>query len=402
MRLANCALQLLIRSVSADGDTTEDDEPEPLPVRKRPARRVQSVDSDEDSTDSDSEVDLPLRHRRGHPRARRFAVTLKGNRPVAVIHPVSGKMVIFTPEKPREVEVMSDVFPFSSLDAFPPHSGGINSSPLVGNSTSVMMGAMFASHTFGDYIHSQHIGPVEAFFPSLSSDTFINEDSDFSGELGDDDDGESNLRLEDFIKFDHDETEERGSVDELMDTILAQSDCEALALGGRDVAEEQDDDATTPIATSSVAPTSRRASFAASSSIGPMADDDEEAASGDNAAALPPLLAHFSKNVDTVGAFRRNQINQQLILSSKATPDSLALSGPYTMGTLRGIKSGSFGAVASPLTPLRRPKRPSVSFSCNTLESAAQKRKASSVASDSSSNHKRQRSISEVKDLLLG
>ncbi|CAK7201751.1 hypothetical protein SEUCBS139899_004463 [Sporothrix eucalyptigena] len=396
---------------SDDGDTTEEDEPQLIPIRRKLARRIQLIDSDEDTSDSDSDVEVPLAHRNGQPRAKRYLLTPRSKRPVAFIHPHTGKMVIFTPEKPPQppMNVMSDPIFDSSNVLLPPGEDITQSSPLMTNSSSVMMGAMISNNTFGDYMHAQNIGPIEAFFPALGSDPFLGEDSDFSGEYLEDD-GESNLRIEDFIQFDRNTTDEVDPADQLFDMSvpppLPNNDDLFLDL---DTAMPDEDDILTPLATTPMGPpASRRPSFAASSSIG--ADDEQDEEDDDTDSNVPPLLAHFGKNTDAVGAFRRNQINQQLIYSNKATAESLAFSGPYTMGTLRGIKTGSFGAVATPITPPRRPKqRQSMSgfgnvsdFSTQSpQESTPQKRKASNAVSDALHHHKRPRSISELNNVFL-
>ncbi|CAK7231005.1 hypothetical protein SBRCBS47491_007785 [Sporothrix bragantina] len=399
-----------------DGDTTEEDEPQLIPIRRKLIRRYHLIDSDEESTDDESDTE----HVDCRPRAKRYLLTPHSKRPVAFIHPHTGKMVIFTPEKPPQppmnsvnsmnaMNVMSDPIFDTSNILLPPDDDITQSSPLMNNSSSVMMGAMISSNTFGDYMHTQNIGPIEAFFPTLSSDAFIGEDSDFSGEYLEDD-GESNLRIEDFIQFDRNTAEDVDPADQLFDMSVPPpmpSDDLFLDL---DTALPDDDDLLTPLAGTPMGPppSTRRSSFAASSSI--CADDEQDDEDDETDNNVPPLLAHFGKNSDAVGAFRRNQINQQLIYSNKATAESLAFSGPYTMGTLRGIKNGSFGAVATPITPPRRPKqRQSISgfgttgdFSNqNNQESAPQKRKASNAVSDALHHHKRPRSISDLNNIFL-
>ncbi|EFX00514.1 hypothetical protein CMQ_7516 [Grosmannia clavigera kw1407] len=138
-------------------------------------------------------------------------------------------------------------------------------------------------------------------------------------------------------------------------------------------------------------------------------DDDEDGvdATEEKYIIKDVVKSRHGRNADAVGAFRRNQIDQQLIYSNKATAESLAFSGPYIMGTLRGIKNGSLEAVATPITPPRRRKRHSISlrhdeYIRSPLGAAVQKRKASGPpAEGSAADHKRQRSISEVKDLML-
>ena len=122
-----------------------------------------------------------------------------------------------------------------------------------------------------------------------------------------------------------------------------------------------------------------------------------------NTADVHPLLSHFDNNSNAVGAFRRNQINQQLILSDRASHESLAFSGPYHYGTLRGIKTGSLETVTAPITPLRRHKKSATNgyadLNRSPLESMSQKRKASGALGDPF--HKRHRSISEIEVLHL-
>ncbi|CAK7266528.1 hypothetical protein SEPCBS57363_002134 [Sporothrix epigloea] len=417
----------------SDGDTTEEDEPQLIPIRRKLARRIQLIDSDEDTSDSDSEVEVPLDSRRGQPRAKRYLLTPRSKRPVAFIHPHTGKMVIFTPERPPQPPTnsfnpmgsMNTMDAMNAIDAMnvmsvpifdtsnillPPGEDLTQSSPLMNNSSSVMMGAMISSNTFGDYMHTQNIGPIEAFFPTLSSDAFLGEDSDFSGEFLEDD-GESNLRIEDFIQFDRTPAEEVDPVDQIFDMSVPPSmpgDNSFLDLGSGLL--DDDDNLPTPLGGTAMGPPSsaRRPSFAASSSI--CADDERDDDDDEKYSSVPPLLAHFGKNSDAVGAFRRNQINQQLIYSNKATAESLAFSGPYTMGTLRGIKNGSFNAVATPITPPRRPKQRqsknglatvNETGSSNSHELASQKRKASSAVSDTRHHHKRPRSISELNNIYL-
>ncbi|CAK7217254.1 hypothetical protein SCUCBS95973_003083 [Sporothrix curviconia] len=429
-----------------DGDTTEEDEPQLIPIRRKLARRIQLIDSDEESSESESEVEMALDSRHGQPRAKRYLLTPRSKRPVAFIHPHTGKMVIFTPEKPPQapmnsmsmnsmnsnsmdsmnsmnslnslnslnsnaVDVMSDPIFDTSNILLPPDNGISQSSPLMNNASSVMMGAMFSSNTFGDYMHAQNIGPIEAFFPTLSSDAFLGEDSDFSGEFFEDD-GESNLRIEDFIQFDRNTAEDAvDPADQLFDmSVPPPMPSDDLFLDLDTAGLPDNDDLLTPLAGTPMGPpaSTRRSSFAASSSICADDEQDDEDDEADN--NVPPLLAHFGKNSDAVGAFRRNQINQQLIYSNKATAESLAFSGPYTMGTLRGIKNGSFGAVATPITPPRRPKqRQSMSSlgaakdfrTQNNQDSAPQKRKASNAVSDALHHHKRPRSISELNNIFL-
>lgn len=290
-------------------------------------------------------------------------------KPIAVVNPITRKMIIFTPKKDGENRF--DLSPESLRTFFSvPSADTAQSSPILSHSGSLMMGAMFSSNTFGDFMHSQPFGPVEAFFPTMSSDAFVGDDSDFSGiydEEDAEDEEEKRLKLEDFITFqEHSDDEEAATPDDL----------------GIDWEEGTNPDLPST-------PGTRRPSTAMS-------------ANSDNILEVHPLLAHFDNNSDAVGAFRRNQVNQQLILSDRATSESLAFSGPYSLGTLRGIKHGSLETVTTPITPARRQKRTSMNgfndFNRSPLANVSQKRKASGMHDG---NHKKQRSISDVRDIAL-
>ena len=279
------------------------------------------------------------------------------------MHPVTRKLIIFTPEKTRGFDLSPESFRgleglFSSMS---------QTSPITRHSSQdVMMAPMLSNCSLPDILSSYPFGSVEAFLPAVDLSRAGEDDSDFSGEQVDDE--EAMLNLDDFIEFeapsseDEDEAKEAGQED-----------------NDWDGAEGEDESPTTP---------DRRPSSALSTS-------------SDIAMDLHPLLAHFENNTD-VGAFRRNQINQQLILSGAASSESLAFSGPYMMGTLKGIKSDRLDSASASLSPVRRRKRSSVSvsdaheFRGSSLDS---KRKASE--SLNGQNHKKHRSISDVRDIAL-
>ncbi|GAB1316769.1 hypothetical protein MFIFM68171_06979 [Madurella fahalii] len=331
-----------------DGDTTEEDVPEPI-VRKKQMRRMHTEVS------SDSDTERPVRSGRGKPRVGRFNLDRSDNKPIGVVDPASGKMIIFTPRRMNQLDLSPESLhvDFSTPTAC---------SPLVRNPGFVMMGAMVSSNPFADFMNMQPFGPAEAFFP-CTSDAMTGDESDGSYFMDAvEDEGESKLQLEDFLTFNNDSSDE----EEL------EADC-------------WDGDLSSPTRPKTAAST---ASAAADSPT------------------VHPLLSHFDNNSDVVGAFRRNQINQQLISSAKATQESLAFSGPYYHGTLRGIKTGSMGTVTTAITPERRQKRNSMvgvnGFSdfqqSSPLNVMSQKRKASGNHTDNNM-HKRHRSISDM-DLL--
>jgi hypothetical protein len=278
-------------------------------------------------------------------------------------------MMIFTPQRLRRLDLAPESF---NLDFFT-NPNMAETSPILSNSASLMMGAMFSSNTFGDYMgNTQALGAPEAFF-SLTSDAMTADSEEEESGIDDEDEEEKNLKLEDFITFHQ-----------------TDSDCE-------EEQEEQNDDSNWAgfgdMDPSSAASTPARPRTSASAvSDGSMMD-------------VHPLLSHFDNNSNAVGAFRRNQINQQLILSDKASHESLAFSGPYHYGTLRGIKSGSMGTVTAPITPLRRHRKNTLNgmtadVNRSPLESQSQKRKATSVMIGDGL-HKRHRSISDMEVLQI-
>lgn len=281
------------------------------------------------------------------------------NKPIGVVDPASGKMIIFTPRRMNQLDLSPESL---HVDFSRPDLSAC--SPLVRNPGFIMMGAMVSSNTFGDFMNMQPFGPAEAFFP-CTSDALTGDDSDDSyfAAVQEEDEEESFLQLEDFVTFNNDSSDEEES------------------------GADWNGDLSSPT----------RPKTAASN-----------ASAATESAAVHPLLSHFDNNSDVVGAFRRNQINQQLIYSDKASQESLAFSGPYYHGTLRGIKTGSMETVTTPITPIRRQKRNNMvgmtAFTdfqqSSPLNVLSQKRKASSTHADSNM-HKRHRSISDMEVLQI-
>jgi len=331
-----------------DGDTTEEDVPEP-PVRRKLMRRVSHIDP---SSDSETDKPTPLRH--GKPRLGRFNLDKSHRKPIAVVNPATRKMMIFTPERLSRLDLSPESFQIDFAA-----QGLPGCSPFLSNPGYVMMGAMLSSNTFGDLMNTQPFGPAEAFFP-LESDPPPGEDSDDSMfRIPGEDDEEDKLKLEDFITFNQDSSDEEE---------------EELGLEYGDIT----------IGSSPIRPQTAASgmSVATDSSVVEVVEH--------------PLMAHFGNNSESVGAFRRNQIDQQLIYSDKASSESLAFGTPYHYGTLRGIKTGSMETVTTPITPARRHKKSNtVSMQgFDVTGSPQQKRKASS--NFTGNVHKKQRSISEL------
>ncbi|KAG6092379.1 hypothetical protein E4U30_005492 [Claviceps sp. LM220 group G6] len=312
-----------------DGDTTEEDVPDP-PIRRK-SRRPSVPMSDI----SDSDAPSPVKTQRGQPRVGRFNLDRSDKKPIAVLNPLTRKMMIFTPHRRHHLDLSPEQFNF----AWPVEE---QQSPILSNSANMMLSAMFSSNTFGDFVNAQAMGPTEAFFP-FSSEAGTGEESPAGSIQGDEADAEEKLDINDFITWD---------------------DSHSSGEEGEDKGDWE------PSATPS-RPTTR-----------PTEID---------------VLSHL--NPDTVGAFRRNQINQQLILSNKATQDSLVFSGPYNYSAIRGLKSDRFDTAGVPLTPLRRHKKHMTDIGRSPLESVSAKRKASGTEGES--GHKRHRSISDVNTLRI-
>lgn len=248
------------------------------------------------------------------------------------MNPLTRKMMIFTPHRRRQLDLSPEQFNFSTWNLEE------TASPLLSNSANMMLSAMFSSNTFGDFVNAQTMGPAEAFFPFPSETGAVDGSSSPHSAEDDEDEVEKNLDISDFITWDDD-----GS------------------------SGDEEDPNNWPPSSTPVRPTTGSSEM--------------------------EVLGHL--NSETVGAFRRNQINQQLILSNQATQDSLAFSGPYNYTTIKGLKSDRFDTAGIPLTPIRRQRRQDAR---SPLETVSAKRKASTEASN---RHKKQRSISDVNLLRI-
>lgn len=307
---------------------------------------------DELSSDSDS-TPRAVRHVKGKPRVAKFNLERPDKKPIGVMDPATGKIIIFHPTSQDKATTDQPSEEAQDANDFPPN-------------LNELMGVMFSSTPLWDPFTL----PAEAFFP-FTSDALTgeeSEESDYFALMDDDDDDEDGLKLEDFIDFHND-----GSDDE----------------------EESEQEWNADPESSPVRP--KTAASAAS-------------ATTDYAQAeAHPLLSHFETNSSAVGAFRRNQVNQQLINSEIATQESLGFSAPYHYGTLRGIKSGSMETVTTPITPARRQKSNSLvglngipDFSPGSpLNHVSQKRKTPSNDFSEPGMHKRHRSITDLEVLQV-
>lgn len=279
---------------------------------------------------------------RRQPRLGRYNLDDSEKKPIAVLNPMTRKMMIFTPQRRHHhLDLSPESF---NLDVTAQaHAGFLESSPITSNQASLRMSTMVSSNTFGDIMNSQPFGPVDAYLPvmpGLWSDPFPMVDDPFpmvdhdSSKVEDNaGEEEQNVDLSDFITFnphesgDDEHQGEQGEEDESWPEWKHDEGGDATMTPSR------------PNAALDTAP---------STAYSPSVRSDMP--------TVHPLLSHFSSSSDTVGAFRRSQINQQLILSNKASQDSLAFSGPLHYGTLRGIRSDSMKTIMTPITPIRRPK----------------------------------------------
>lgn len=355
----------------ADGETTEEDIPtEPL-IRKKQIRRMESADGSSDSDTASPAKSAKaaktsiqrFRSKAGKPRVGHFDLDNNDSKPVGVMDPVTRKMIIFTPSKTRRLELSQDSLNWQDSEIS--NMIGMQQSPILSNSGSMMFGAMFSNNAMGDFMNNLPVGPEEAFYPlnsdamSYSDGSSGSENMDFVG-----DEGEKDLKLDDFLIFDSNDTGDEAET--------------------ANPSEDENDGGATPTP-------GRRHSVAASS-----VSDATVNGNGD----IHPLLAHFDRNSEKVGAFRRDQVNKQLILSDMATEESLLFSNGYS-NPIRGVRSDSLNNITAPLTPVRRRKSSVSAYQhmiSSPLDSVAQKRKASSNLNEA---HKRQRSISDVRSLQI-
>lgn len=324
----------------ADGETTEEDEPDP-PVRRK-TKRPSPPPSEGDG--SDSELDTSTRNERGQPRVGRFRLDKCYKKPTVVLNPVTRKLMILTPQDRRQLDLSPESF--HGVPLFPLEDAPTMLSSSADMMFSALSMSMFTNDAYSDFVNGQAVAEPEAFF-TAGMQALEDSEASMASQLNsnsDEDDGERNLDMNDFIAFE--------------DTDSSDSD------------QDKDTDNGVPSSTPA-RPTT------ASSDV--------------------DILSHL--NSHTVGAFRRNQVNQQLILSSQATQDSLAFSGPYNHTAIRGLRSDRFETAGVPLTPARRRRSTLVDTSHSPLEAVSAKRKASSEAQNG--GHKKQRSISDVNHLRI-
>ncbi|KAI0151709.1 hypothetical protein GGR57DRAFT_170816 [Xylariaceae sp. FL1272] len=322
----------------SDGDTTDEEEPPPRPDRRK-ARREPLI---EESEASDVEI---IKRRRGQPRIGRFSIDVS-KKPIAMIHPKTGKMIVFTNKETASLDLSPEQFRRQSAPVLA-NPGNFTMTALTSN--------MISSNTYGDFMNMHTAAPAEDWwFQDSNIDGFnfetmfdepFDEASDSYAEYVDED--EEALKINDFLELGNDSSS--SDDDENKD---------------KDNGKGEDDIFRTPARPDS---------------------------SGND------FFNHlFGTDSQVVGAFRKDQQTHQLLTRSKATRDSLAFSTPYYDGTLRGIKDGRLDSANVPISPLRRQKRNMPDLTSSPL--ASTKRKASS---EQQSGHKRHRSMPDVGPLHL-
>ncbi|RDW70374.1 hypothetical protein BP5796_08771 [Coleophoma crateriformis] len=330
-----------------EGETTEEDLP---PERYISGRSVLAQPSSDDS-DSESEEDITVIRRKFRPAPRGPKLgswVADRSKPFAILDN-HGKTLIMFKAKARRFSFSagSNRVPIGYASEGDAETPGVeHMSPMMSDSANLMMSAMWP--TMDNTLGGQVLGPPEAFYPhvSVNADGSYAQDS-LSSYDEDDMDDEDLWNVEDFLEFGDNTTDDEAEA----------------------VDEEDDSENTTADPLSSTPARPRTAN-----------EEDQ----------VHPLLNHFNSGV--VGAFRRNQTRHQLLSRNAATRESLAFSGPYRQGTLRGIKGGRLAAANTPITPLRRQKLPKpapLPSSPGSPLAAHKKRKFSGEQN----SHKRTRSL---------
>lgn len=333
-------------SVADDGETTEED----LPPAARfvPARSVLRRDS---SSSSSSEEDIPtIRRNTYRPQPQSRPTSLKNgpklfswkhdaSKPFAVIDSKGKKLIMFRAKVARQFNLDNDFrIPAPTIGESDIDVGNLDQmSPMISNSANLMMSAMYSPNdALGN---GQALGPPEAFYPftSINANGTVTQEDQSSYDEEDLDD-EDLWNIGDFLDFGDDSTDEEG--------------------------DEQEIEGGSP--SHAGTPSTNRSQRAATET------------------ASHPLLDHFDRGV--VGAFRKNQTRHQLLSRNTASRESLAFSGPYRQGTLRGIKGGRLAAANTPITPMRKQKGTKQAISSSPGSPLAQNKRKFSVSSQPESS----------------
>lgn len=258
-------------------------------------------------------------------------------KPIGVFDTKTGKMIIFTPDT-RGFDLSPEAFHNEALHVF--QQMGNQMSPLTGNGAGLMFDSL-TSNLFMNNLTGEEWEDMLALQAADHSPASLDGD-DPLGPRDSDADPETGLKVSDFLDLDDDYS-----------------------------SNDEDGDKTLQPSSTPMRPTT--------------ASSDAD------------VLSHL--NPATVGAFRRNQVNSQLMIRNQATQDSLDFSGPYNSTALRGIRSDRFDTAGVPLTPVRRHKKQLSDLARSPLDPVSTKRKA--VGEILNGGHKKQKSISDVGALHL-
>ena len=340
---------LLTQSCVADeGETTEEDLPPAAQyVPARTVLRRQSTDSSE----SEEEITVVRRnpYRSQRPNGPKLGSWVTdASKPFAVIDSRGKKMVMFRARINRRYS-FNDI-PAQSDQNFveaPTPGSQEQLSPMLSNSANLMMSAMYTP--LDNILEGAALGPPEAFYPfvSISANGAITQDEPLSSSFDEDDlDDDDMWNITDLIDF-GDETSDDGD--------------------GMEDVEDGNSSAADP----------------SSTPIRPTTASSED--------QVHPLLEHLDRGL--VGAFRRNQTRHQLLVRNAASARSLAFSGAYYEGTLRGIKGGRLAAANASMTPARKSKSVKLDLTLTPTPAEGSNGEKKRKFSDEHRGHKRSRSL---------
>jgi hypothetical protein len=344
---AEVLILLTISLVADEGETTEEDLPPAAQyVPASTVLRRQSTNSSE----SEEEITVVRRpYRSQRPTGPRLGSWVTdASKPFAVIDSRGKKMVMFRARINRRYS-FNDI-PAQSDQNFieaPTPGSQEQLSPMLSNSANLMMSAMYTP--LDNILEGAALGPPEAFYPfvSISANGAITQDEHLSSSFDEDDvDDDDMWNITDLIDF-GDETSDDGGA----------------------IGDEEDG--------------SSSAADPSSTPIRPTTASSED--------QVHPLLEHLDRGL--VGAFRRNQTRHQLLVRNAASARSLAFSGAYYEGTLRGIKGGRLAAANTSMTPVRKTKSVKVDLTLTPTPAEGSNGEKKRKFSDEHRGHKRSRSL---------
>lgn len=330
-----------------EGETTEEDLP---PAAKfLPARTVLRRQSNDSSS---SEEDIQVIRRNPYRQPQRSGPKLgswvtDASKPFAVLDSRGKKLMMFRARISRRHSMNSSSgrpVPRAYMEEDDHDVNGMEQmSPMISNSANLMMSAMY---TPMDNLGGHALGPPEAFYPfvSIAANGNVTQDCPSSSFDEDDVDDDDLWNIADLVDFGDDTSSEDGN-------------------------NEEDEDSCDSATAGHPSSTPRRPS---------TANSEDQTHS---------LLNHLNSGI--VGAFRRNQTRHQLLSRNSASRESLAFSGRYGNGAIRGIKGGRLAAANTPITPLRKRKTTRADPISPSPADGDKKRKFSGEAR----GHKRVRSL---------